>query len=58
MLVHKHLIVRAEVERAPSNRIWVEEWLKNLVEKIGMKVCAGPSQSMLICLAIVVLLQL
>lgn len=42
MLVHKHLIVRAEVERAPSHRGWTEEWLKNLVEKIGMKVCAGP----------------
>ena len=42
MLVHKHLIVRAEVDHAPNNRIWTEEWLKQLVEKIGMKVCAGP----------------
>jgi S-adenosylmethionine/arginine decarboxylase-like enzyme len=42
MLVHKHLIVRAEVEHAPTERSWTERWLKQLVEKIGMKVCAGP----------------
>jgi S-adenosylmethionine/arginine decarboxylase-like enzyme len=42
MLVHKHLIVRAEVDHAPTERSWIERWLKQLVEKIGMKVCAGP----------------
>ena len=42
MLVHKHLIIRAEVDHAPTERTWTEQWLKQLVEKIGMKVCAGP----------------
>jgi len=41
-LVHKHLIIRAEVDNAPREKAWAEQWLKNLVEKIGMKVCAGP----------------
>ena len=42
MLVHKHLIIRAEVENAPRDREWTEQWLREVVEKIGMKVCAGP----------------
>lgn len=41
-LVHKHLIIRAEVDRAPVDTQWTEEWLKSFVSKIGMKVCAGP----------------
>ena len=44
-LVHKHLIIRAEVEDAPTNVDWITEWFKHLVEKIGMKVCAGPIAS-------------
>mgnify|MGYP000925057501 CR=1 FL=1 len=42
MLVHKHLIVRADIDHSPTDRTWAERWLKQLVEKIGMKVCAGP----------------
>lgn len=42
MLVHKHLIIRAEVENAPKDCHRTVEWLKSLVSKIGMKVCAGP----------------
>jgi S-adenosylmethionine/arginine decarboxylase-like enzyme len=42
MLVHKHLIIRAEVNNAPFDPHWVVQWLKALVKKIGMKVCAGP----------------
>lgn len=41
-LVHKHLIIRAEVKKAPRNEVWIEKWLKDLVENLGMKVCAGP----------------
>lgn len=42
MLVHKHLIIRAEVKNAPTDSHWTVNWLKELVAKIGMKVCAGP----------------
>lgn len=42
MLVHKHLIIRAEVQQAPSDPEWCLYWLKELVSKIGMKVCQGP----------------
>jgi len=41
-LVHKHLIIRAEVERAPSSELWAINWLKEIVDKLNMKVCAGP----------------
>lgn len=42
MLVHKHLIVRAECLDPPLDPQYVEQWLKNVVELIGMKVCRGP----------------
>ncbi len=41
-LVHKHLIIRAEVETAPSQPEWCVEWLKRVIDKIGMKVLMGP----------------
>ena len=41
-LVHKHLIIRAEVDNAPRNEEWVVIWLRDIVNKLGMKVCAGP----------------
>jgi S-adenosylmethionine/arginine decarboxylase-like enzyme len=41
-LVHKHLIVRAEVKTPPKDRNWLHGWLNNLVSSIGMKVCQGP----------------
>jgi len=41
-LVHKHLIVRAEVGAPPKDRNWLHGWLNNLVSSIGMKVCQGP----------------
>lgn len=41
-LVHKHLIIRAEVDNAPRNEEWAVIWLREVVEKLGMKVCAGP----------------
>lgn len=42
MLVHKHLIVRAEVQDPPLAPAFVEEWLEELVARIGMKVLSGP----------------
>ena len=41
-LVHKHLIIRAEVDQAPRDKEWTINWLRDLVDRIGMKVCAGP----------------
>jgi len=40
-LVHKHIILRIEANKAPT----VDElapWVKQLIEKIGMKILAGP----------------
>ena len=42
VLEHKHLIIRAEVRSPPTDEVWLHNWLKQLVEKIGMKVCRGP----------------
>ncbi len=39
---HKHLIIRAEVNKPPKEASWVHSWLNQLVSKIGMKVCQGP----------------
>lgn len=39
---HKHLIIRAEVERPPVDPIWATNWLTHLVQKIGMKILMGP----------------
>ena len=41
-LVHKHLIIRAEVNQPPINPIFIEAWLLDVVSAIGMKVCKGP----------------
>lgn len=42
MIVHKHLIVRAEVAQPPMAPGFVEDWLHELVDRIGMKVLSGP----------------
>jgi S-adenosylmethionine/arginine decarboxylase-like enzyme len=42
LLVHKHLIVRAEVYRPPMDEKFLTSWLKQFIEKIGMKVMMGP----------------
>jgi len=41
-LVHKHLIIRAEVNQPPEDPSWCHGWLTGLVGKIGMKICQGP----------------
>lgn len=45
MLVHQHLIVRAEVNKPPMSAEFTIEWLRELVEKIGMKIVQGPYAS-------------
>ena len=42
LLVHKHLIVRAEVYRPPMDEKFLTNWLNQFIEKIGMKVMMGP----------------
>lgn len=39
---HKHLIVRAEVNKPPTDQKWAHTWLTDLVSKIGMQICQGP----------------
>ena len=42
LLEHKHLIIRTEVNNPPRDEVWLQNWLTELVDKIGMKVCRGP----------------
>jgi len=42
LLVHKHLIVRAEAIRPPMDEEILTEWLKDFIESINMKVLMGP----------------
>lgn len=44
MLEHKHFILRAKVSKPPgSDQVeFMNQWMKNLVSKIGMKILKGP----------------
>jgi S-adenosylmethionine/arginine decarboxylase-like enzyme len=42
ILVHKHLIVRAEAKNPPMDETVLTEWFKKFIEEIGMKVMMGP----------------
>ena len=42
LLVHKHLIVRAEAVSPPMNEEFLRCWLEKFIEEIGMKVMMGP----------------
>ena len=42
ILVHKHLIVRAETLKPPILVPYLEGWLKEFIESINMKVLMGP----------------
>jgi S-adenosylmethionine/arginine decarboxylase-like enzyme len=41
-LVHKHLIVRAEVTNPPTDEQTTIHWMETLISSIGMKVMMGP----------------
>lgn len=40
--VHKHLIVRAEVENPPVDENWAIQWISKLTSDIGMNILLGP----------------
>ena len=42
MPVHKHLIIRAEVNHPITSEKELKKWLKTLVKKIDMKIIKGP----------------
>jgi S-adenosylmethionine/arginine decarboxylase-like enzyme len=41
-LLHKHLIVRAELGNPPVCVDEINTWMRNLVDSIGMKILMGP----------------
>ena len=40
--VHKHLIIRAEANKVPTDEEQLTEWLKDFIETINMKILMGP----------------
>jgi S-adenosylmethionine/arginine decarboxylase-like enzyme len=42
VLVHKHLIVRAEAINPPMDVQHLTDWLHNFIDSINMKVLMGP----------------
>ena len=42
LLVHKHLIVRAEAIRPPVDEEQLKEWMLDFIASINMKVMMGP----------------
>jgi S-adenosylmethionine/arginine decarboxylase-like enzyme len=42
VLVHKHLIVRAEAINPPMDENYLTEWLQDFITSINMKVLMGP----------------
>lgn len=42
LLIHKHLIVRAEVNNPPKDVVQLTEWLKDFIASINMKIMLGP----------------
>ena len=42
LLVHKHLIIRAEASRPPTDEEQLQNWMREFIESIDMKVFMGP----------------
>jgi S-adenosylmethionine/arginine decarboxylase-like enzyme len=42
LLVHKHLIVRAEIKKPITDEQQSVEWVQQLIDAIGMRVMLGP----------------
>tara|TARA_R110000772_G_scaffold49280_2_gene113431 strand:- start:887 stop:1468 length:582 start_codon:yes stop_codon:yes gene_type:complete len=42
VLVHKHLIIRAEAVKPPMEISYLTDWLHNFIDSINMKVLMGP----------------
>ena len=45
MMIHKHLLIKAQVLDPPRSNEFIKEWLTKLVEKIDMVIAAGPISS-------------
>jgi|TARA_Y100000385_G_scaffold97477_1_gene100840 S-adenosylmethionine/arginine decarboxylase-like enzyme len=44
-LVHKHLLIKAEVQNPPTDEEQTINWMKKLINKINMNILAGPYSS-------------
>ena len=42
LLVHKHLIIRAEASKPPTGEEYLRNWMINFIESINMKIFMGP----------------
>ena len=42
LLVHKHLIIRAEAVKPPMDEEVLSSWLRDFIDSINMKVLMGP----------------
>ena len=42
VLIHKHLIIRAEANRVPTDEEQLTIWLTEFIDSIGMKILMGP----------------
>lgn len=42
LLIHKHLIIRAEINNPPKDTEELSEWMKELTQLINMKIMLGP----------------
>ena len=42
LLVHKHLIIRAEADRPPTDEDQLKSWMLDFIASINMKVFMGP----------------
>ena len=42
LLVHKHLIIRAEAINPPMNEWFLKNWFEEFIKEIGMKIMMGP----------------
>jgi S-adenosylmethionine/arginine decarboxylase-like enzyme len=42
VLIHKHLIIRAEANRVPTDEKQLTIWLTEFIDSIGMKILMGP----------------
>ena len=40
--VHKHLIIRAEANRVPTDEEQLTKWLREFIDSINMKILMGP----------------
>jgi S-adenosylmethionine/arginine decarboxylase-like enzyme len=41
-LAHEHLVARAEIQHPPKNLEEVNDWLKDLIQDMGMNILFGP----------------